>query len=177
MKLHPESAKLFQRDEAVEKAKNIALRLLSGRAYTQREIQDKLFSKDCSEQAVVETLKTLDRLGLIDDRRFARQFVEERMRLKPAGRMLLLRDLKRRGVPEAIVVEVLDDMFAEADPVATATDMLVRRAHRYCGLPRDKALSRMYGFLGRRGFDASVARAAAQVVWKEIGSETTDNHR
>jgi regulatory protein len=176
VKLHPESAKLFQIDEAVEKAKNMAMRLLSGRAYTQREIQDKLISKGCGEQAIVETLKTLNRLGLIDDRRFARQFVEERMRLKPAGRMFFSRDLKRRGVPEAIAVEVLDEIFSEADPQATATDLLIRRAHRYRGLPRDKALSRMYGFLGRRGFDASIARAAAQAVWAGVFG-TTDEHR
>lgn len=171
VKLHPESALLFHRDESVEKAKNIAMRLLSGRAYTRREIQDRLMRRGCADGAIEETLDTLVRLGLVDDRAFAHRFVEERLRLKPSGRMVLSRDLKRRGVPEAVIAEVLDEALSEVDVEEVATEVLRQRSGRYRGLSRDKALARMCGFLGRRGFDASVARQAARVVWAEIDSE------
>jgi len=38
-------------------------------------------------------------------------------------------------------------------------------------LEKDKALNRMYGFLGRRGFDGSTARAVSLRVWQEIETE------
>ena len=171
MKLHPESARLFQVDEAVEKAKHIAMRLLSGRAYTRREIQDRLVRRECADGAIEETLSALVRLGLIDDRAFAHRFVAERLRLKPSGRLALARDLKRRGVPEAVVSEVLDEVLSEVDVEAVAIEVLRRREGRYRGLSRDKALARMCGLLGRRGFDASVARQAARVVWDEISGD------
>ena len=80
MKLHPESAKLFQVDEAVEKAKAYAMRLLSNRAYTKKEIVDKLVGREYAQHAVDETLEMLNRLDLIDDEKIARMFVEDRMR-------------------------------------------------------------------------------------------------
>ena len=108
MELHPESAKLFATDKAVEKAKDMALRLLSRRAYTHREVHDRLMQRECAPAAVATALETLERLGLIDDRVFAQRFVDERMRLRPMGRPLLARDLKRRGVSAEIIDEVLD---------------------------------------------------------------------
>jgi regulatory protein len=171
MQLHPESKKLFVVDEAVEKAKAAALRLLSGRAYTRKEIQDKLIKREFETAAIETTMADLDRLNLVDDRHFAERFVNERLRLKPCGRVLLSRDLKRRGVPLAIIDDVLEDAFGVVDASALAYDVLSGRARRYKGLEKDKALNRMYGFLGRRGFDGTTAREVSLRVWKEIETE------
>ena len=58
-------------------------------------------------------------------------------------------------------------MFAGVDPEAVALDLLRSRRRRYDGVERRKALSRMYGFLGRRGLGA-VAHAAAERAWLEF---------
>ena len=171
MKLHLESAKLFEVDEAVEKAKGYAMRLLSSRAYTRKGISDKLVGREFSQRAIDETLEILERLNLIDDELFARRFVEERLRLRPSGRIVLARDLKRRGVPASVIDVVLDDVLEDVDTAAVARELMMRRANRYRGLGRDKALGRMYGFLGRRGFDSSVAREVAWEVWAAIEIE------
>lgn len=176
VKLHPESTRLFQVDESVQKAKNIAMRLLSSRAYTRREIGDRLAQRGCENRAIEETLSALERLKLIDDRAFAHRFVEDRMRLKPSGRMVLVRDLKRRGVPESVVSEVLDEALSDVDAEGVAIETLRRRKDRYRGLPRDKALSRMCGFLARRGFGASAARGASLAVWAEMGGDDGGRH-
>lgn len=171
MKLHPESAKMFEVDEAVQKAKGYAMRLLSNRAYTRVEICNKLTGRECSQQAIDETLEMLERLNLIDDELFARRFVEERMRLRPSGRMMLARDLKRRGVPASVIDPILDEVLKDVDTAAVARDLMMRRANRYRGLDRNKALGRMYGFLGRRGFESSIARDVAHEVWAAIENE------
>ena len=171
MKIHPESAKMFVVDEAVEKAKAAALRLLERRAYTRKEIKDKLTQREFDVSAIETTLGDLERLALIDDRNFATRFVDEKLRLKPCGRMLLARDLKRRGVPVVVVDEVLEEAFGEVDSVALAYEVLSKRARRYEGLERDKAMNRMFGFLARRGFDGSTSREVAQQVWQEIEAQ------
>ena len=176
MKLHPESAKLFEVDEAVEKAKSYAMRLLSNRAYTRKEIKDKLTGRDYSQHAVDETLDTLDRLNLVDDEQFARRFAQERLRLKPSGRMVLARDLKRRGIPVQVIDSVLDELLEDVDVAAVALELMMGRKKRYRGLTRDKALGRMYGFLGRRGFDSSIARDVAHRVWAEIEDEQENDN-
>ncbi len=82
-----------------------------------------------------------------------------------------MRDLVRRGVPAEIINRVLDDVLADIDIEDVALDLLMSRANRYRGLSREKALGRMFGFLGRRGFEVSVARDVAQKVWCKIDNE------
>jgi regulatory protein len=159
---------MFAVDEAAEKAKGAALRLLGMRAYTRKEIKDKLNKREFEPSAIEATLADLERLTLLDDRDFARRFVDERLRLKPCGRMLLSRDLKRRGVPVGTVDEVIEEAFEAVDAIDLAYQVLSGRARRYEGLAKDKAINRMYGFLGRRGFDGSTARTVAMRVWQEI---------
>ncbi len=165
------SPTLLDTDEAVAKAKAYVFRLLSNRAYTKKEICDKLAGRGYEQGAIEQTLSMLERLDLIDDVLFARQFVEQRLRLRPSGRIALVRDLVRRGVPTEIIDRVLDDVLAGINIEGVALDLLMGRANRYRGLSREKALGRMYGFLGRRGFEVSVARDVAQKVWSEIENE------
>ncbi|MCY4351534.1 MAG: regulatory protein RecX [Gemmatimonadetes bacterium] len=171
MKLESAKSTLFETDGAVEKAKAYVLRLLGRRAYTKKEICDKLAGRGYGQDAIEQTLSMLKRLDLIDDVLFARQFVEQRLRLRPSGRVALVRDLVHRGVPAEIIDRVLDDVLADVDIEAVALDLMMSRANRYRGLSREKALGRMYGFLGRRGFEASVARDVAHKVWSKIENE------
>lgn len=175
MDIHPESARMFQVDEEVEKAKNAAFRLLSGRAYTRLEIQRKLRGRRFGNRVVDEVIGILERLALIDDVDFARRWVAERMRIRPMGRPMLAQDLKRRGVAAEVVDRVLDEALAEVDMAEVALDLLRSRQGRYRGLGRQKAISRMYAFLGRRGFDGTVAREAAECVWTALGEGTEEN--
>ena len=169
MKLHPESARMFEVDEQVEKAKNAAFRLLSGRAYTRREVISKLRDRGFQEKTIDETIQMLERIALIDDTDFARRFVQEKMRIRPMGRTRLRLELKRRGVEEEVAEQILDETLADVDPETVALDLLRSRLRRFQGIERPKALARMCGFLVRRGFSGSVARGAAKQVWTEIG--------
>lgn len=166
--------KLFETDESVEKAKAYALRLLGNRAYTKKEIRDKLAARGHARRAIDQTLATLERLDLIDDAVFARQFVAQRLRSRPAGRKGLAFDLKRRGVPCKIIDCVLDDALSDVDVEDMALGLMMPRANRYRGLSRERAMGRIYGFLGRRGFDASIAREVAEKVWTTIESEEVE---
>jgi regulatory protein len=169
MKLHPESERLFQTDEEVEKAKKAAFKLLGGRAYTHHQMVKKLDGRGFQRSVIDLTLKALTDLKLIDDVDFAHRFAREKMRLRPMGRAMLARDLKKRGIAdEDLIQEVLDEAFSGVDTEELALDLLRGRKSRYAGLERRKALSRMYGFLGRRGFSGSDTREAVERAWVEF---------
>ncbi len=161
------------RQDTLEKAKNAAFRLLSARAYSCAEMKEKLRRRGFQESVIEQTLDVLRRMKLVDDRDFALRFVQERMRLRPAGRALLRHDLKKRGIDPGTAEDVLDEVFAGVDPEAVALDLLRSRRRRYDGVERRKALSRVCGFRGRRGLGA-VARAAAERAWLEFGESGPD---
>ena len=175
MDIHPESARMFHVDEEVEKAKKAAFRLLGRRAYTRLEIERKLRKRDFDGPVIDEVVAILQRLGLVDDEDFARRWVDERMRLRPAGRPVLVQGLRRRGVGKDVVDRVLDETLADVDLEAVALRLLRARERHYRRLDRDKALSRMYGFLARRGFNSAVARGAAERALAEFGEFQEDD--
>lgn len=163
-----QAARLFAHDETVEQAKDLAFRLLAARPRSRGEVIRRLRGRHFTRQAVEGAVEALERLGLLDDRAFARQWVERRQAARPTGRQGLERELRDRGVAPEVIAEVLDEMLADRDPEEEALALLRARAGRYQGLEREKALGRMYGLLSRRGFDAEVARAAALRLWQEI---------
>lgn len=171
--MKPNSRSPSDRPNTAERAKNAAFRLLSARAYSCAEVRERLRRRGFQEPVVEQTLDELRRLKLVDDRDYALRFVEERMRIRPAGRALLRHDLKKRGIDSATAEEALDEVFAGVDPEVVALDLLRSRRRRYLGVARRKALSRMYGFLGRRGFGA-VAHAAAERAWLEFSESGHD---
>jgi regulatory protein len=166
---------LFDLDPDIEKAKKTAFQLLERRAYTRSEIVTKLRGRGYDEPVVTATVETLERLDLIDDVDFASRFIRERLRLRPSGHAALRRDLRRRGVEASVIEAALDEAFEDIDIEAVAFGLLCGRRSRYLHLDRVKALNRMYGFLGRRGFPFDVARSAAARAFEEMGRDgTTD---
>ncbi|MCE2441026.1 MAG: regulatory protein RecX [Candidatus Latescibacteria bacterium] len=171
--MKPNALSTSDRRNSAERAKNEAFKLLSARAYSCAEVRERLRRRGFQEPLVEQTLDELRRLKLVDDRDYALRLVQERMRIRPAGRALLRHDLKKRGIDSATAQDVLDEVFEGVDPEVVALDLLRSRRRHYDGVDRRKALSRMYGFLGRRGFGA-VAHAAAQRAWLEFSESGHD---
>ena len=171
--MKPDFLSQSDRRNPAEGAKHAAFRLLSARAYSCAEMKERLRRRGFKESVIEQTLDELRRLKLVDDRDYALRFVQERMRIRPAGRALLRHDLKKRGIDAATAEDALDEVFAGVDPEGVAVDLLRSRRRQYAGVDRRKALSRMYGFLGRRGFGA-VAYAAAERAWLEFSESGHD---
>jgi regulatory protein len=165
---------LFELDADVDKAKKAAFQLLGRRAYTRKEIKEKLYKRGFGKGVVDKTVATLERVRVIDDRDFAWRFVQERLRLRPAAEPVLRRDLTRRGVEVPVIEDVLAEAFGDVDLEAVAFRLLCSRRSRYLQLGRDKAKNRMYAFLARRGFPPDVARSVTARAWDCIESRVED---
>ena len=165
---------LFELDPEADKARNAAFQLLGRRAYTRKEIRDKLYKRGFLTSVVEKTIEALERIRVIDDRDFAFRFVEEKLRLRPVGTPVLRRDLTRRGVEAPVIEDVLAEAFGEVDLEAVAFRLLSKRRSRYLQLDRNKAMTRMYAFLARRGHGPDVARSVTARAWDCIENDVED---
>ncbi len=161
-------------DQAVErrpddlKAREAALRLLAVRARSRRELEDRLKRKGFDAAVRESTLSALETAGLIDDHEFARLWAEERLRLRPVGRMLLRSALHRKGVAEKAATAVLDEAYAENTEKELAVSVLRKRIGR-TGPPCDRrARSRLQSHLVRRGFSFEVVAEAMRQIEGEF---------
>ena len=154
-------------DEQLQKAKDAAYNYLSYRARSIKEVRDKLVQKEFAEEIVEQVVADLQRQKLLDDREFARRFVEARLGRANGSRKLAM-ELRRKGVESEIVDETVAEFADTLDSEERAIALLGKQAWRYRGLERDKAKRRMLGFLARRGYDAQMARSAVDKVWQEL---------
>ena len=157
-------------DDQLQKARDAAYRYLSYRARSVAEVRDKLTEKDFAAEVVAEVVADLQRQKLLDDREFARRWVEARLP-RAYGARRLAQDLRHKGVAAGVVDEVLAEYAPVLDSGDRAVELLNKQAWRYRGLAADKAKRRMLGFLARRGCDQEMARAAVEQVWQELANE------
>jgi regulatory protein len=157
-------------NEQLQKAKDAAYKYLSYRARSVKEVRDKLVQKEFAEEIIEQVVDDLQRQKLLNDREFARRFVEARLG-RANGSRKLAQELRRKGIETEIIDEVLGEFAATLDSEERAVGLLGKQAWRYRGLERDKAKRRMLGFLARRGYDAQMARSAVDKVWQELEDE------
>ena len=152
-------------------AREAALRYLGNQDRTEHQVRRKLGERGFEQTVIESTLADLGRARLLDDRAFARRWIESRMANRPAGESRFERDLQSRGVAPDVIAEVL----AEFDTVGSEGAALqVLRLHRwrYAGLAEEKARRRMWGLLSRRGFDADTSQRAVEKMLAETAGES-----
>jgi regulatory protein len=102
----------------------------------------------------------LARDGWIDDARFARAWVRDRLALRPSGRRRLRAELMVRGVPAQVADDAITATLPEGAEDALALVQAKARFRRMGALSPPVAHRRLVGWLRRRGFGAdAIARA------------------
>ncbi|HEX7401327.1 MAG TPA: RecX family transcriptional regulator, partial [candidate division Zixibacteria bacterium] len=95
--------------ENENKAKETALRFLSFRRRTEKEIKDKLIQRGFDENIIKRTVEKLKEYDLINDLEFAIAWVKERLEYKPRGKKLLRQELWKKGIKKEIIDQALDE--------------------------------------------------------------------
>lgn len=154
------------REEARRQAMESALRLLSYRQRSERELRDRLHRKGLEADVIDATLDRLRELGYVDDEAFARFWMDARQAASPRSRRLLAVELRRRGVAQhtadAATLDVEDD--------EAAYEAAGRRLRTLKTLAYARFREQLGSFLTRRGFSYDVARRTIDRCWEERGA-------
>lgn len=104
---------MAEREDAVQ----TALRALRFRDRTSAELAARLERRGVGEAEREAALETLERIGYVDDGRFARSRAEQ-LAARAAGNELIRHDLEQRGVPPEQVGDALAELEPERDRAA-----------------------------------------------------------
>ena len=155
-------------EESLVKARQAGMNYLAGRDRSVHEMRQKLQGMQFDADLVEQVIADFERLHLVDDRAFARRWVEVRVEGRGAGPAKLAQDLWRKGIERSIVDEVLEEFADALGSAEKAVELLRKKSRRYAGLGAQKAQRRMYDFLARRGYKEDVVTKAVKQVWEEI---------
>lgn len=144
-------------------ARSYALKLLSYRSRSNKEIFDKLRSKGFESEDVNAVMEFLEKSGLINDAELAAELFSYSARSKPLGkngiRMLML----KRGIDKLLIDETLSAHTVEMEEKA-AMEFAERRSRVLNNYPANVVRRRLWAMLQRRGFSADVIRKAVDSV-------------
>ena len=157
------------RERPSASVKERALRLLAVRSRSRAELQQRLERAGFEPEEVEVAIADLERVGLVDDERFAQELAEHHRR-RGDGRRVGLAALRVKGVDRSLAERVVEESQPE-DEAERAAEVASRRLPRLRGLEPEVRRRRLFDFLLRRGYDFEIARSAAEraLAEEEVG--------
>ena len=146
-------------ERRLEHALGLAYRHLGKRDRTAAQIRRHLAGRDVGEDTADRAVEELQRLGYLDDARFARVFAEDRRALDGWGPERIERALLADLVEGEHVAEALGARDA-AGELDAAVALLSRRCHEPPATERER--ERALGLLVRKGYDLELAYDAVR---------------
>lgn len=165
----PEQLEELLTESARRKMMNKALDLLSLRDYSRRELSDKLVTKAWEKkeqkdmdlgslkQQASDICDRLEELGLLNEERFARSYVDELIRRKHLSKSGLRTALIQKGVQRDIIETVLEEV--DVDPVEQIRELLATK-FKNRDLTDEKQKTRTVNALLRLGYRYNEIHAA-----------------
>ncbi len=163
LELNPDEMVELLHDESVKKAVLAGIKHISYKQRTSKEVMDKLIKLEYTEHQIEDAIDKLNTMGFLDDVAYAEEFVDTRQ--QRYGRKRIFLELRKRGIPEQIAENALDDQL-DVDAGYEIAMNLAQKKYAQCeGLEPQKAAARVQGMLLRKGYSYDIVKN----IIKELG--------
>src|SRR5271165_2896176 len=144
--------------ETEEQLHDAAIRILMRRAHSISEMKKALARRCGDEKLVKSTVERLKRENLLDDTRYAKQFIRQRTEYRKQGQYRIARDLRAHGVPDHHIEAALKESTANSDPAALVRQRIARKLRLFRGEIDKKQIASLYRSLLGAGFSSDLIR-------------------
>ncbi|WP_438017807.1 regulatory protein RecX [Sorangium sp. So ce315] len=154
-----------------------ALRLLSFRARSARELEKRLIEKGEPREHVATAIARLCANGLLDDARYAEAKARSGIVGKPRSRRRIEQDLARKGVARDVADAAIRQVMADegTDEAAVAERAARKKLRSLARLEPAERRQKLYAFLARQGYAPDVVRRAMRAVGDALdATDATD---
>jgi len=138
-------------------AKAFALKLLSYRSRSKKEMFEKLKRKGFSGREIDNTIHFLEKTGLICDETLVTELFRYSVERKSLGKKGIEAFLSRRGIDKELINNALSNHTnaIEAESAGRFAEKKLKSLKKY---PEEVVKRRLWGMLQRRGFSIDVIR-------------------
>lgn len=158
------------RTQALEEARERALGYLTVRPRSEQELRRYLAGKKYDSEIIDQVIARLGDVKLVDDRDFAKYWVENREGFKPRSKRALQYELRQKGVPQPEINRAVKKI----DERTSAYRAAEPKARRWKDLDAQTFREKLSGFLARRGFDYGVTRETVNRLWQELNASSPE---
>jgi regulatory protein len=153
--------------DAEEKHYQRVLRLFQRRPRSEHEIRQYLERREVGLQAQDAIVRRLRESPLLDDAAFARTWVENRDAFRPRSSFALKMELRKKGIPE----EIISDVLIDHDDERAAYKAAEKAARRWREADHETFRRHVGAYLARRGFRYETIKPVVSHVWREITNQ------
>ena len=125
------------------------LRFATLRPRSEREIKNWLKKKKIHESLNDELFKRLEHLELMDDEKFTKWWIDQRLSFKPRGKRALKYELFQKGIKKEIIERILNE--SKIDENKIAKELLEKNAYKWEKYKGYKEKQKKSQFLVRKG--------------------------
>jgi regulatory protein len=142
-------------DDHFEKYYLKAVFYLKFRGRSVKEMQEYLKKKNVPQEMADKVVARLLDEKFLNDRNFAKDWIESRARFRPKGRRIVEMELKQKGITKEIIDEVMQEGPSEdaPDEAEQLRRLVEQRIGKYKGMERYEIYQKLGAYLGRRGFN------------------------
>ncbi len=140
-------------------AQDIALHYMR----TEQEVRKKLFEKEYTEYIIERVIHFLIEYHYIDDMKYCKSYIKQRLQCNPKGVYVLKMELKQRGIKQSIIDKAIEN--SDVDELNDAIKLLQKKC-LYLDDIDEKNKKRLFAFLQRRGYSYDIIKEAFAYVTK-----------
>jgi regulatory protein len=144
------------------------LRFLDYRPRSRAEVRKNLEKHAIAPEVITDVFKRLERSGLVNDERFAQDWVKNRSEFRPRSRRALAYELHQRGLADSAIRKALEGINEET----LAYQAAAKQARRYRDLSERDFRNKLGSYLARRGFSYEIIKDVVARVWNEKQEES-----
>jgi regulatory protein len=137
-----------------EKFYKAAIRFLSFRPRSEKELRDYLTKKKCDDLTSKRIIESLKRDKFINDQEFVRWWVEQRTILKPKASRVIKFELKQKGINKELIDSFFESEESSSSDLTKALNLAEKKMVRLGKLEDKRKIYEKLGrFLASKGFD------------------------
>ena len=154
----------LRKNQGLAQCLNASYRFLSYRPRSEAEIRERLSLRGFKDSQIGVVINILKEKKLIDDTAFAQFWKENRDMFRPKSKRLTMMELRKKGVAETII----DEVIAQSDDHDSAYRAALGKAQRLPRQDYEVFRRRLGDYLRRRGFSYPVVSQTVKRIWQEL---------
>lgn len=143
--------------DSATKARAYALKLLSYRSRSRKEMVERLVKKGFASTEINSTVKFLEDIDLINDRALASDLFRHSIESRSLGKRGIRTFLFKRGIDKDLIDEALSNHTTEIEE-RSAFEFAGRKLNALKRHPENVIRRRLWGMLQRRGYSIDVIK-------------------
>lgn len=144
-----------------------ALHFLSYRPRSENEIQVNLKKHKYPDDVIHDVIGKLKQQNLVNDRDFAKNWVENRSEFRPRGQKALKMELAKKGINR----DIIDEVLLNTNDEELAYQAAKKQMSKYKRLNWEEIRIKLISFLARRGFSYDTGATTVRKLWNEYHDE------